>query len=125
MGRRRPAGYSQSMTASRPTFEGVVSLIPLAAFTALFGFVALAYARVGHWPRYSLPDPSELRQPLLYATAICSFPAVIFSVGIAFLSLAFRPDRWRRSHLAVLLLGAAAWSSSVPLLDGLMNWLLD
>ncbi|HUR57225.1 MAG TPA: hypothetical protein VM029_05925 [Opitutaceae bacterium] len=113
------------MTASRPTFEGVVSLIPLAAFAALFGFAALAYAKVGHWPLYSRPDPSELRLPLLYAAALLSFPAVLFSGGIAFISLAVRPDRWRRSHLAILLVGAAAWSSSVPLLDGLMNWLLD
>ena len=62
------------------TMLGLACWIPIIAFLALFGFAAVAWGRVGHWPYYANPDPKDLALPFLHAAALLAYPLALVSI---------------------------------------------
>ncbi|MES2696297.1 MAG: hypothetical protein V4773_22690 [Verrucomicrobiota bacterium] len=119
----------------------VVACLPLLSYGFLMAFVGLAYLEVGHWPRYSQPDPKNVGMFLSTAVplgaalwSILFFVAVplaffgVLAVGVSAVGDAVnaRPRRWNVKRVVVqLAVSCAALALFMVQLGGLMGWLMD
>lgn len=106
---------------------------PAAAHLVLIAFASYSLFRLGHWPKYGMPDPEELSVSVLYFAAMLSMlvgtlavPFAAFTLGAAFWGEGWRRERaatWLHA-VAVLAFGAGLWVFEWS--DRrLFNWLMD
>ena len=104
---------------------GAACWIPLLTFLALFGFAAIAWARVGHWPYCANPDPKDLNLPFLHGAALFSLPIGFVSIPACLLMVIAAWSSLKRRDVVAYTLGAAAWAFILPITGHLFEWLID
>jgi hypothetical protein len=117
--------HRSSVTRLENRLLGLACWIPLIVFLMLFGYAAIAWAQVGHWPRYSQPDPKQLGLPILHLGALLAYPLALVSVPACLLLVVVLWEDLRRRDIVVFTIGAAAWAFFLPLTGPLLGWLLD
>lgn len=113
------------MTLPRVSLPAVTSAIPLAAYTVVIAFAAVAASRVGHWPYYSHPDPKDLQLPLLHRAAFFAVLIAHAALLAALCALVVRPQSWQPRHMALLLAGGGLWLFEALRDQHLFIWLID
>lgn len=108
---------------------------PVACHLTLVIFASVSFARHGHWPFYSHPDPSGLRLPWLYLLSILAVPTAwatlaANALAIVLHALGDRPGEWRERLPALLhhaaILAFSVWLWMFEFRDRrLLEWLAD
>jgi hypothetical protein len=104
---------------------GLACWTPLIAFLTLFGFAAIGWVRVDHWPHYANPDPKDLHLPVLHAAALLAYPLALVSIPACLLVLVLAWNSLRLRDVIIYTSGASLWAFVFPITGSLFEWLID
>ncbi|MEO7413889.1 MAG: hypothetical protein ABIZ81_11075 [Opitutaceae bacterium] len=110
---------------------GRISALPLICYAVLVGFASYAASRVGHWPHYSAPDPTELAvHPLTFFVTLTTLLGLFSVVALPIAYGAYRGiAAWKNwpaarvtAALWLFLLGATVWILDVAAEHTQLPW---